>query len=797
MSAKNKRVRTEAPNQSIAQNNPKAGLLYQIAFWGLAILLFLSPYFRGLYFAPEQEKALILAAVVFWLVFLWRWLQNDNQFLRHPLDYFALALPVVYLIATITAVNKGLAIDAVIKNLLYFMVYWSAARLVRSPKDINKLLHVFYLSAIGVALAGLATATKVIFIDDGYNVAQYGGFISSTFQYHNALATYLGAVLFIGLYFWYQSFNKPIANIGQDSAVQNLFTKINGLNYLYACGNLLLLIVLFSSKSRAGLLVFALVFAIYLLGVGSKMRFYLLLMAGGLGVAAYVISNKFISLVENVNYGQAWFWLVVGFLATIALQMLFNLVQTYFQKNWQDNNKQYLIAFASLVTMILMAGVVWLVGKPAIIEKITSFSYLWTAYHRVYYVESAIDMIKARPLLGWGGGGWQEAYEAFLNFRYTTREAHSFYFQVGVETGLAGIIIVLGIWISYIVMTYRLFRENLNNLVIRQLLWLLLVVFLMIAGHALIDFDLSLSAITIFLWCVFGMVSGLVTPIEVKSPAEHAALKPVSLVIVSISMVIIASVAGLLAQANSLGLSAYNYFTSNNVDQGIEYYEKASSYNPLNANYHMYLSRAYINKGLPQIALTEAEKAVNQSQYSYAIRNNYIQIALAAGNRNLAAGENEFIYKLAPNNIETYEQYAINYMNLGINELKSGNRDDAKVYLNKVLNVSQLLDRQNKSLSDIDKGLWEGPQLKDTDKIILSKGQAAYCLGKFADAQGYLQQAAQSQNSDINGQALLWQALVQDRKGNQAEANQLLNQISQANPQLMQNYKALKSIPIL
>ncbi|MEW6273944.1 MAG: hypothetical protein AB1556_02355, partial [Bacillota bacterium] len=40
---------------------------YQAAFWGVALLLLLPPYFRGLFFATEQQRALILAAVVFWL----------------------------------------------------------------------------------------------------------------------------------------------------------------------------------------------------------------------------------------------------------------------------------------------------------------------------------------------------------------------------------------------------------------------------------------------------------------------------------------------------------------------------------------------------------------------------------------------------------------------------------------------------------------------------------------------------------------------------------------------------------
>ncbi len=796
MTAKKKRIGKATVNQAVAKNNRGVDWLHRTAFWGLALLLLFPPYFRGLFFAPEQEKALIFAALVFWLTFLWSWLRSGQKFLRGPLDYFALALPVVYILSSFVAVNKGLAIDEVIKNILYFLVYWSASRLIRNQEDVHKLLHVIYISAIGVALAGLATAAGIINIQDGFNVAQYGGFISSTFQYHNALATYLSAVFIIGTYFWYQSFSTT--NTGQVFGDQGWFANLKVPNYLYACGNLLLLTVLLASKSRAGLLVFALVFAVYLLGAGSQRRFYMLLMTGGLSVVAYILSAKFISLVqESSNHGQAWLWIAGGILLVLAAQFLLSVIHNLLNSKWDDNPKKYLVAFASLIVMVIAAGLIWISGKPGFIDKITSFDFLWTAYHRMYYMESAMEMIKQRPILGWGGGGWQEAYEAFLNFRYTTRQAHSYYFQVGVETGFAGIAIVLGIWISYIALTCGIIRKYVNDMFRRQLIWLFLAIFLMIGGHALIDFDLSLSAITIVLWCVFGMTSALATPVESKSQLRQNSLKYLSPIVATVFMIIIFCVAGILAQANSLAETGYRFLSSNNADQGIEYIGKASSFNPYNSNYHMILSKAYANQDNPKIALVEAKMAVNQSKYSFNTRNNYIQIALVAGENSLAARENKRIYGLAPNDIEAYEEYAKNYLNLGIKELQSGNRNAAKEDLNKALDVSSLISRREKILSDIDKSLWEGPLLIETDRIYLVKGQAAYCLGMFSDSLGYLQQAAQTQNSDINGQALLWQALVQERKGNQLESNKLIDQINTLKPQLVQSYMTLKNIPVL
>jgi tetratricopeptide (TPR) repeat protein len=803
MTAKKKKSKKEVTKKSSHKDKQEFDWLHQTAFWGLALLLFFPPYFRGLFFAPEQEKALMFATLVFWLTFLWRWLQNDHKFLRGPLDWFALALPVVYIISTFTAVNKGYAIDEVVKNILYFLTYWSASRLVRNEEDVHKLLHVIYVSAIGVALAGLATATGIVHIKDGFNVSHIGGFISSTFQYHNALATYLGAVFFIGIYLWHRSFGRQPyfkvdteVNTGQAAEPHRGLGKLMG--YLYACGNLLLLAVLIGTKSRGGLLVFALVFAIYLLGTGYKQRFYALLLIGYLGAVSYIVIDKFIILAQDGNYGTAWLWMAGGILLAVAGQMLLNLLQNFVTNKWAGNSKKYLVAFASIVTVVLATGVIWLSGKPGVIEKITSFDYLWTAYHRIHYMESAIDMIKERPVTGWGGGGWKEAYEAFLNFRYTTREAHSYYFQVGVETGLAGIAAVFGIWISYILLAYRLFRENIDNQFRRQLAWLFVVIFLMIGGHALIDFDLSLSALSLVLWSAFGMTTALAMPVESKQHIkQQRALKNMSIAIATVIMLIIFTVSGILTQANSFANTGYKLLGSNLAAKGIEYLERASSSNPFKAEYHIVLSKVYVTQGKLKAALEEAETAVNRSQYFFNTRNNYVQIALAAGENKLAARENERILDLAPNNITMYEEYARNYLNLGMKELQSGNQEDAKTYLNKVLSVSHLLSQQEKTLSDIDKKLWEGPLLKDTDKIYLVKGQAAYCLGKFCDSLGYLQHAAQTQNSNINSQALVWQALVHEKNGNQAESKKLINQARKLNPQVVQNYQALKSIPVL
>jgi len=161
---------TKEKNKLI-DHDAQRDIFYTIAFWGLAVLLFLPPYFRGMFYQPEQERALIFAAVVFWFAWLWKWSKRDNSFLSQPLDYFVLAFPAVYLISAFQAVNYGLAVDEAVKTTLYFMVYWLASRLVRNENDIKTILKVIYISASGVALAGLAIATGIINHNAGFWLA--------------------------------------------------------------------------------------------------------------------------------------------------------------------------------------------------------------------------------------------------------------------------------------------------------------------------------------------------------------------------------------------------------------------------------------------------------------------------------------------------------------------------------------------------------------------------------------------------------------------------------------------------
>ncbi|SHJ01376.1 O-antigen ligase family protein [Desulfofundulus thermosubterraneus] len=482
---------------------------YQVAFWGLAALLFFPPFFRGLFFPPEQELALMGAAVVFWFTWLWKHGRRDYSFLSHPLDYFTLALPLVYIIAAFGAVNYGLAVDEIVKNVLYFLAYWVVAQVVEREEDAGRLLHVIYLAAAGAALAGLFTATGLVYIKDGF----LNGRIYSTFQYPNALASYLALAGFLGLFFWSHYGSRTVGETITDRALLKTLPRrlleCRPYRYFYAAANFIILAVFFGTRSRGGLLITGAVFVLYLIGLHWQKRLPVLLHALYVGGLGYIASHKFIAAAMAKQVGTAWLWILGGLALVLAGQWVYAFAGKRSLSPWLEDKKRVNMALASMILACLIAGTAVLTTHPQALEKVTSFTYLRNAFERTYFVRDAVAMIKDRPVLGWGGGGWEEAYRAYQGYLYNSNEVHSHYFQVAVETGMVGLLVMLGIWAYFLWAAHRAYWRAPAGSTRRAMAWAMTAGALAVGLHAAADFDLSLSALTLVLWALFACTRAL------------------------------------------------------------------------------------------------------------------------------------------------------------------------------------------------------------------------------------------------------------------------------------------------
>ncbi|MGQ9558804.1 MAG: O-antigen ligase family protein [Desulfurispora sp.] len=126
-------------------------------------------------------------------------------------------------------------------------------------------------------------------------------------------------------------------------------------------------------------------------------------------------------------------------------------------------------------------------------------------WHRLYYSRDAWQLVRQRPLTGWGGGGWQDAYRQQQSYLYHSKRVHNQYAEVAVETGLPGLLVYLGVWGLFILRAGQLYSRSRGEE--KNVAGAALGYLLFFALHTTIDFDFSYLAVMSTVWAVGGAVS--------------------------------------------------------------------------------------------------------------------------------------------------------------------------------------------------------------------------------------------------------------------------------------------------
>jgi len=321
----------------------------------------------------------------------------------------------------------------------------------------------------------------------------------------------------------------------------------------------------------------------------------------------------------------------------------------------------------------------------------------------------------------------------------------------------------------------------------------------MIAGHAMIDFDLSLSALTLVLWSTFGLIAGLSRgeqdPDERQACTGLAIPRGVPPAVASMMIVVLLLGTFSLAQARGLMTKGVNLVNLNQVSRGLENMERALSYNPFNAGYRITMSQLYIGLKEEDKAVEHARCAVTLSQYDTSPRYNLIRIATSAGDYEIAARAAAKTVELAPNERSVYENLAQTYNRLGVLELEEGNQEKAQDYFNQSILVPEQMTKYWESIDEADKEMWSGAKLQVSRNMQLSTGEAHYWLGDFATAEKNLHQAAK--NKELKAEALMYQALLKEKQGKNQKAEELLEDAINISSGVKEQFEKLKELPVL
>lgn len=770
----------------------QGSIVYNIAFWGFTLIIILSPLLRGLFFTFEQRVAVIFAIIFFWFIYYYYWNNRKLFFNYSILDWAVLSLLIIYIMATFNAANYGLAIDEVVKNTILVLTYFTASRLVRNMNDIVKILHILLISGLLVALSGIISATEIISLKEGY----VSGRIYTAMQYPNAAVSFLSVAFIIGVTLWFRQVSgdtgEKVIGIPGYSGITS-----GNLSVLYGVSNFIILTVLMGTQSRGGILVFAFALFLYILLRRGFSRLAILIQLAILIPTSYIAMKTFISLVEKQKLGLAILSIFIGMLVVVLLNKAYLLMVHKRLANYMEEPKgRRTVGYVGIA--VVLATCAALIMAVDIMGKITNFQYMFNAYSRLYFMKDALEMIAARPVLGWGGGGWQEAYRYFQDYYYISAYVHSHILQVGVETGILGMLAMLSTWLIFGVILIKLYIKFSDKGEVSALITCIAVSGLVIQLHSIIDFDLTLLALAMMLWILLGLCTGVynvlgVNTVEkIKQAREGPKGYQLALVSLLTAFIIMSGIS--MAESYKDTEAGERYARQNDGANTLMSLKNAVRTNPFDPRPKVGLAQVYTSTGKHAEAFELASEAARYSKFSSFIQMELARIAAALEREDVTVYVERAV-ELEPYNRDLYLFKAKFYLNLATRELLKGDKQKAKGYLESAAGVSETVKKKYDSVPDNFKQMWlPGRVLEVTPAINLVTGASNYLLGIYDVAEKQL--LSIGDNDKEIGDAYAWLSMIELNRGNKQKADEYLAKAKGKGSQLINDYELLSGMSV-
>lgn len=659
-------------------------------------LLFLPPFFRGLFFDTESLVAYLYASLLLIAYVLYK---KEYWKISFSLMEFAfIGFVAAWFLAIFGALDPREAVGDSLRNLNYLLVFFIIAGLAVTLKQMKMAIWSFFFAGMGVALAGIGTAYGTFW----FNGAYVDGLINSTLQYHNAAAIYLMACGILGLY---------LSSVSEKAWVR----------YGVSAGNFLIMLTAFGAGSRGAMLMGPIAFALYLVGVpGLRGKSVISLIA--ITIPFGLLSSKLLSFND---LSLPWLFLLVGM--GLAALIHLGLERGIEKVSSKIDSKQIWIGAA--VVLLLIGAVLFIFSEEimpqGLSERLHNFNLQQgSVQERFYFYKDAAKIIQDYPVLGTGGGGWNAVYRQYQGYLYHSTEVHNHPLQVWVETGTVGFVFFVLLWIGGFVSVIRVMRSEIP-IEYRALSWTAFCAAVALGLHSLIDFSLSEGAVSMLLWSQFGLIRAS-ERLGKKSRKVIAEFKPSIRNAVGISIGAAFFISSLLLLiGDRYSIAASKALQAGAIDEGRLKLEKAVKFDPINAKLRGQLAQVYAyqaaqgkNIYLNENAYQEAKKAVELNETSTEMHWSAAQAAAGTGRLEEMVKHAEAAVELAPLVTANYENLARIYLNAGKRYYNSKNMEKATEYLEKVIGVPAQMESLWNNKSDLEKRLWKGQPLnKPSDNL--------------------------------------------------------------------------------
>jgi O-antigen ligase len=341
-------------------------------------------------------------------------------------------------------------------------------------------------------------------------------------------------------------------------------------------------------------------------------------------------------------------------------------------------------------------------GKIRLINVAESINVL----SRTVYYKDGRELLKERPLLGAGGGSWGKVYFSKQSFLYWTTQPHSYPLQLAVETGIAGLLIALFI---FIIIILKIIRQQIKKDLKDEDALLYAIVSIAIITlliHVFYDFDFSLTAIFIVFIALLAVLNSYTKDAGILNKFQNNYFL-YGMIIIGLLIITIPVRQGLAArQANK----TLEYLQEEDLEQAIMSMKKASILDKSKPEYKLDAGNLIIRKPtVKKEDLNVAEKYVDEAYESgkYNIYypghgkvpflSNVLRFYLKIGDLDKAVEISNRIIELQPL-VSTNWQQKLELIEAILEHLNENGREKEKdKYINEGLKIFEDIEKANEN----------------------------------------------------------------------------------------------------
>ncbi|MCC5910911.1 MAG: O-antigen ligase family protein [Clostridiaceae bacterium] len=314
---------------------------------------------------------------------------------------------------------------------------------------------------------------------------------------------------------------------------------------------------------------------------------------------------------------------------------------------------------------------------------------------RIAFYRDGMTMFKNHAIVGAGGGAWNELYPMYQSEPYFSTEAHNYFIQTMVETGVIGILIVAALLLLLLIaLLQHIKKKDAMNIT-------LIVAVLSLMGHSFLDFNFSYLSMPIILWGMIGLINteGLQEVVKIKGKLKHIqapAIMPLILTVI-IFVTTISFYSGY-----TTGEKAVEALSTDGPDRSIELFKTAAKRDPLRAAFQIDLAQLVRSQGVEQqdrglmdIAEGYLIKGIRYAPYN---SNNLQQAAshyVSLGQFDQAFEYVERAVASAPLRVSSYDMKSNAYQTVGNYFIEQGERAQGLQMYEKAMEVVEDIKRAN------------------------------------------------------------------------------------------------------